>query len=340
MAGRRGWTIGIALLVSGGFAACSGKTEQASGTSTSGTSGNGDGTYTVGCPATPPSVRTTANGAKSPCSVEGQICEYGTDFDPRCNTIVQCSSGEWGIPILGSGGGVKKECGAPAPTLPPNPAECPATRAAVVDGQACSATSACAYDGSTCTCGVFCPSFPVGQRDCDADAGVTTNCCDRSKAPTWHCFDGPKRCPSPRPHIGDPCTNKEDSCAIGPPSECGQTILACNGKNWEMPRNECPASTEKAKREIAYVTQRDARALRDDLLRVQLATYRYKSDSSHHLGFIIEDMPPGSPAVLESRDHVDLYGYVSMAVAAIQVQQAQIEKLESELAETKRSCKK
>lgn len=65
---------------------------------------------------------------------------------------------------------------------------------------------------------------------------------------------------------------------------------------------------------------------------MKLATYKYKvGDSSQHLGFIIEDMPNGSPAVLASRQRVDLYGYLSMAVAAIQRQQRQIDLLERRL---------
>lgn len=50
-------------------------------------------------------------------------------------------------------------------------------------------------------------------------------------------------------------------------------------------------------------------------------------------------MPEGSPAVLASREQVDLYGYVSMAVAALQVQQKQIDELERQLAKTKRDCR-
>ena len=37
------------------------------------------------------------------------------------------------------------------------------------------------------------------------------------------------------------------------------------------------------------------------------------------------------PSVAVSGDHVNLYGYLSMAVAAIQVQQSQIQALEQEL---------
>jgi hypothetical protein len=56
-------------------------------------------------------------------------------------------------------------------------------------------------------------------------------------------------------------------------------------------------------------------------------------------------MPGGSPAVLASRDRVDLYGYVSMAVASLQEQQREIDVLKAETArlaaenaEVKRRC--
>jgi hypothetical protein len=100
-----------------------------------------------------------------------------------------------------------------------------------------------------------------------------------------------------------------------------------------MPNNQCPISSRQAKKDIDYVSPDDAARLRRELLDVRVASYRYKAgDPSQHLGFIIEDMPQGSPAVLASRDRVDLYGYVSMAVVAIQEQQKQIDRLEGELA--------
>ncbi|AKU96983.1 hypothetical protein AKJ09_03647 [Labilithrix luteola] len=207
------------------------------------------------------------------------------------------------------------------------------------DGESCSATSTCSYDGSSCTCGVFCRSYPVGQPPCNPDAGITTNCCDQTKPPTWHCFDGPAYCPTPRPHVGDPCAKEGDSCALAPPAECGQMVLSCRQGRWELPMAQCPISTARAKQDITYVGPAEAERLREELLRVRLATYRYKaSDPSQHLGFIIEDMPDGSPAVLSSRERVDLYGYVSMTVAAIQEQQKQIDLLQTELARVKRDC--
>jgi hypothetical protein len=55
-------------------------------------------------------------------------------------------------------------------------------------------------------------------------------------------------------------------------------------------------------------------------------------NDARHLGFIIEDMPEGSAAVLPSRDRVDLYGYTSMTVASLQHQQREIDALKAELA--------
>ena len=49
-----------------------------------------------------------------------------------------------------------------------------------------------------------------------------------------------------------------------------------------------------------------------------------------HLGFIIEDMPE-SGSVAEGKNMVDLYGYTSMVVAALQVQKKMIEEQKREL---------
>jgi hypothetical protein len=314
--------------------ACSGKTAtttSAPSASSGGTSSGSSGNATVGCPDTAPWTRTTASGPKNPCSKEGQICEYGTDFDPRCNTLVQCTDGEWGVPILYGGGSSPPKCGSSGPPVSNNPADCPAS--APPNDLACASTSTCGYDGATCACGHYCPSYPIEPPPCDPDAGRTTNCCDRSGPTTWHCFGGPTYCPSPRPHVGDPCTNEGDSCAISPPAECDELTLTCRSGTWQMPNTTCPVSTARAKRDIAYLGPGEAARLRDGLLQVKLATYKYKgTDPSTHLGFVIEDMPQGSPAVLASRERVDLYGYVSMAVAAIQEQQREIDDLRRELA--------
>ena len=319
---------------------CGGKA-QTGGASSSGSSNGGDGGptpldgavdapdsttahrhVTIGCPAAPPS-------STAACTHEGQFCEYGSDWDPRCNTLLACIGGEWTVP--GYVGGATT-CGSTvAPTGAPNPAECPAARVDVDAGQACSGSSTCAYNASNCMCDHYCRQFPIPPPPCNPDAGVSQYCCDLTGSATWHCFDGVPYCASNRPSVGDPCTSG-DPCAITPADECGQTLLACNGTAWQVNMETCPISTARAKRDINYLGQDDILRLRDALLGVKLATYKYKlGDPSEHLGFIIEDMQAGSPAVLASRERVDLYGYLSMAVAAIQQQQRQIDLLEQRL---------
>ncbi|MEO6854110.1 MAG: hypothetical protein ABI410_21870 [Rhodoferax sp.] len=149
---------------------------------------------------------------------------------------------------------------------------------------------------------------------------------------TWQCFSGPKYCTQPRPRIGAACTAADVSCAIGPPGECGQTVIECQKGIWNLSNAECPVSTAKAKREISYIDPNEGDRLHDELMSVRLARYRYKAgDDAPHLGFIIEDMPPGSAAVLPSRDRVDLYGYVSMTVASLQKQQKELDALRTQM---------
>jgi hypothetical protein len=283
------------------------------------------GHVTIGCPATPPS-------AAAPCP-QNRFCEYGSDWDPRCNTIFLCDGASWGQPIHVGGDDPPPVCGSSvAPTVGPNPADCPATRSNVTPGQTCTGSSTCTYGASNCTCGHYCPSFPIQPPPCNPDAGVNQFCCDLSGPPTWNCFDGPAYCTTNRPSVGDPCTDATDSCAITPAVECGQTTLNCGDGTWRVVSSDCPVSTARAKRDISYLGPHDVGRLRDALLGVKLATYKYNvGDPSQHLGFIIEDMPNGSPAVLASRQRVDLYGYLSMAVAAIQQQQRQIDLLERRL---------
>jgi hypothetical protein len=72
--------------------------------------------------------------------------------------------------------------------------------------------------------------------------------------------------------------------------------------------------------------------------KIPLARFNYKWDSPNErrrLGFIIEDIAP-SPSVDENQGVVDLYGYTSLAVAALQEQAREIEGLRKEISELKR----
>ncbi len=322
-------------LASTAIAACSGKTTSSSSPPTpdpgGGDAGLGDSAKSDAAPSPRPSgCPATAPKSGAPCDRE-VTCEYGDDYNPLCNELYSCSGGSgatWGQPIVFAGDTQCPSKGPPSP--PPNPSDCPTSRTAVPTGT-CSSASTCSYEGSQCRCGAFCPSFPVGQPPCNPDAGVTQNCCDQSKK-EWYCFDGPKFCPSPRPAIGSACTDEGEQCAVEAPVECGQARIECRNGKWQVANTSCPISSARYKKDISYVDDHEAERMRAELMNVRVATYRYKNGGdARHVGFIIEDMPEGSPAVMPSRERVDLYGYVSMTVASMQRQQREIDALKDEV---------
>ena len=80
----------------------------------------------------------------------------------------------------------------------------------------------------------------------------------------------------------------------------------------------CPVSRRAAKHDIQQVGAGELQALYDQLRTTQLATYAYKAEPAEwpqRLGFIIDDK--NAPAAINADGNsVDLYGYLSMAVAA------------------------
>jgi len=135
------------------------------------------------------------------------------------------------------------------------------------------------------------------------------------------------------PNLGQketaPCQKEGDVCDPG--YGCG-VLLQCSTKD---PAVMCPISRAKFKQDIEYLSAPEREKLATDIQSIPLVRYRYKdAPEREHLGFIIEDVEP-SPSVDSRRDQVDLYGYTSMAVAALQQQHAQIEKLEREVRELK-----
>ena len=100
-----------------------------------------------------------------------------------------------------------------------------------------------------------------------------------------------------------------------------------------VPNNVGRALRSKRSRLIGYLLPDVTASFYSEVLQVPLATFRYESapeDTRPQLGFIIEDIAP-SLAVYDGLDKVDLYGYTSMAVAAVQVQAREIDALTSEL---------
>lgn len=153
----------------------------------------------------------------------------------------------------------------------------------------------------------------------------------------WTCGDpvcsgwtakGLKSC---RGHVaGDACPANKVGSECDPGDACNATLV-CDVTDPIGPGG-CPISLRSAKEDISYVDAERLKALHDELLAMRLATWRYKADSGNatHLGFVIDDAPL-SPAVAPNGQQVDLYAYTSMAVAALQVQQKEIEALTLEV---------
>ena len=111
----------------------------------------------------------------------------------------------------------------------------------------------------------------------------------------------------------------------------GLSLVGCRGDDTDGPNTTVANSSRRLKEEIAYVSPSELEKLREEIITLRLATFRYKQgDKARHLGFIIEDSPDIAASDMP-RSRVDLYAYTSMAVAAIQVQARQIEQLEADV---------
>jgi hypothetical protein len=115
---------------------------------------------------------------------------------------------------------------------------------------------------------------------------------------------------------------------------CGAKLQCADHNLTQM----CPISMRVAKQDIRYVTNEDLQRLADEVAKIRLTTYTYRDPSlgsDEHLGFIIDD-DPASPAVYPNHQKVDLYGYTSMAVATLQVQQQQLKAQQQQMEDLRR----
>jgi hypothetical protein len=147
------------------------------------------------------------------------------------------------------------------------------------------------------------------------------------------------------PPVGSPCSQMGQTCGTPSPANCG-AIQVCASQDPKGPNGlNCPVSSRKYKDGIEYVDDAQLRQLHDEALGIRLATYTYKPQVADpdpvHLGFIIEDNMQ-TPAVDRMHDRVDMYGYVSMVVAGLQVQEKEITQLRKDLEAARRdlaTCK-
>ncbi len=129
---------------------------------------------------------------------------------------------------------------------------------------------------------------------------------------------------------GESCASSLSGGAI-----CG--LRCCGGD-----AGSCPVSRRIYKRDIERLDDDALGRISDELRKIQLTTYKYKSDpaaSPRRLGFIIDDTKTSYPINADG-ESVNLYGYVSMAVAAIQTQSREIEALRAEVAQLRRARSK
>jgi hypothetical protein len=205
-------------------------------------------------------------------------------------------------------------------------------------GQAChNPQLGCA---SSTTCGQGCD--PVVTGTCGADAGLPLQ---------WYTTCGYPVCGAPSdagvvdagpacPAEGTPCTQAGATCGTPSAANCGVTLV-CAAQDPKGGPGGCPISSRQYKDGIAYVDEAQLQRLHAEALGIRLATYTYKPQVADpgptHLGFIIED-DVESPAVNRSLNRVDMYGYVSMVIAGMQVQEREIAELRQELAAARRDA--
>lgn len=140
------------------------------------------------------------------------------------------------------------------------------------------------------------------------------------------------------------CVPIPTSCQGGAPTCACMGCICALGCHDTSPGIVCENGTisQRAfKDEIAYLTEGEREKLANEALRIPLARYRYRAEapgSRRRLGFLIDDQPNPSPAVMEDRMHVDEYGYTSLLLVTIQQQakdlailQRRIEALEQAL---------
>jgi hypothetical protein len=160
-----------------------------------------------------------------------------------------------------------------------------------------------------------CPVTPIlGNQSCPSSVVF---CTEEEEGEA--CSDpGVRCCPQGSLCRGSGVCNKDLICTDRDPAPPG-------GCRWR--------SRRQYKRDIEYLAASDLNRLRSELLAINLTRFRYEGEeptAPSHLGFIIEDVEP-SPCVDAASDSVDLYGYISMAVGTLQVQQRELKALRREV---------
>jgi hypothetical protein len=248
-------------------------------------------------------------GAFAACN-NGEI-SIGTDQPATCASNTDCPMGDMcgAAHVCGIGCVVSGDC-------PPN--------------ELC--------EGGVCTKG--------GGSSSSSSSGKSSSSSGSTQVLDWYYTCGDPVCHGHTPHTGvpacttekagTPCTTSGQECD---PGDTCNSLLECASTDPTHGPGGCPISRARFKHDIRYLPDGELTRVKDDLMTMRLTTWRYNHEGEtgrEHLGFIIDDNPE-SPSVDASGDHVDLYGYTSMAVAALQVQDKQIAAQRQQIAELQKA---
>jgi hypothetical protein len=215
----------------------------------------------------------------------------------------------------------------------------------------CSASSSNAADSGGASSGGATDAEPTTDAPSPAD-GPSTDASPGNLQWYLTCGDPVCRAPEadagltesdggPCPAVGSSCATMGETCGTRSSAvACGATEI-CSAHDPKAGLGGCPLSSREFKDGIEYLDPAELEQLHDETLRIRLANYNYKAayadPAPRRLGFIIEDNE-ASPAVDRTHDSIEIYGYLSMVVATMQVQEKEIASLKRQLAETQKGA--
>jgi hypothetical protein len=276
--------------------------------------------------------------ARSTCGRPGFVacCRIGATGETSCGvrgSAASCTAPGGGSACVSDASSCCDACG---------PGGCSPTTSTTLPRPGCGTDAEC-DDGNGCSLDRCIDGLCTHECLCVGPAGSLT-CCPGpaaecgTPAPAWFHTCGDPVCGGHRDHPGVPaCTAQEkagasclpEGATCDPGDECN-ALLEC-ARTDPTRGGLCPISRRRDKQDVDYLDAAGLKRLHDELMKFPLATYRYRAAPSRtHLGFVMEDVEP-SASVDPARDMVDLYGYTSMAVAALQTQAREIETLRREV---------
>jgi hypothetical protein len=192
-----------------GSSSSGGGSSSGSGSGSSGSSGGIDGGDEPPCPAHVPTAKTS-------CSPQGLVCEYGVNPVEGCDPLSTCQ-GTW-------------------QTTAPTDSMCSATL-----GAGCPLTFEAVPQGATCSDDGLVCNYPRGRCACVVSSfGPPVKLQDASVAGQWACQDpGTADCPVPRAPLGSACTKEGLECDYGVCSVPGGTAQECEGGIWKPSAVAC-----------------------------------------------------------------------------------------------------